>query len=464
AVATAEADYLIAAATNDDNSAHSWAQSDGSAAAAFEAAYADGDLAWLNGTAATYVTDRTNDAQADADYADQAASLDASLTSQTTQQDGALAVTQAQLYQAEEDAIAGEEQTFALAQTSEYGSDVAGRTGALAQRSLASGENGADADVAQAENFKTRYIDVATGLVYVPPEYDNSTAVAEANANYTWVDQTTKADSNEQTNVATDDQTRGDDEANTELSSAQHSADAQWEHDETVASEQEANAATLAGDEQTRDETYATDAAALQTAEYSNAASVMSSLAGTVDTPWTQYLAGFAGAASSWWASNVSAYVGYQNTLAGDQEAESIAVAKAVQTQANAQADADHTLAYDTAKAAHDQAIDDDAAQQAEQAGDATNNRNYQLGMAQAAVDYENLMPDITAANNAQKSDTTTADQSYLSAEQSAQDTLTTATAGDALTYSIKVAQAQLNWSKAGDATTEGYLYSTSLA
>lgn len=66
-----------------------------------------------------------------------------------------------------------------------------------------------------------------------------------------------------------------------------------------------------------------------------------------------------AGAASNWWRSNLPAWLNYQNTLAGDQEGESIAVAQAAQTQADAQSDADCKLAYDTAGAAHDQAIDD---------------------------------------------------------------------------------------------------------
>ncbi|MGH7135521.1 MAG: hypothetical protein ACREHD_07255, partial [Pirellulales bacterium] len=464
AVATAEADYLVAAATNDDNSAHAWAQSDGSPAAAFQAAYADADLAWLNGAAAAYVTDQTNNAQADADYADQAANLDASLTSETTAEDGSLAVTQAQLGQAEQDTIAGEEQSFALTDTSQYGADVAGRMGALANRDVAGANDGGSSMLTEAQNENTHDIDFANGVPYVWPPDDNSYYLSEAGADLDWVDATTLADLNRQVNVAAADQTRGDHEAEAELSYAEQSADAQWGHDETVAADQEATSITLASDERAREESDASSDAALQTAEYANAASVTATLASAISTPWAQYVAGLASAKANWWSSNLSTYLGYQNTLAGDQAGESIAVAEAVKAQADLQADADHTLAYDTAKAARDQAINDDAAQQTEQAADAANERSYQLALAHGKLDYQLQFPNGLAASNAQQSDIVAADQTYLSDELSAQDTLTETTAGDALTDSTKVAHAQLNWTKAVDAATEGYLYSTALA
>ncbi|HWB09894.1 MAG TPA: choice-of-anchor D domain-containing protein [Pirellulales bacterium] len=469
-VAAAEANYQIGIATTDDNAAHAWASSNGSAAAVFDAAYADAELSWLSATSSAYITDKTNQAQADANYANEAAGLDASLTVNTTAQDGSLAITQAQLYQAEQDAITGYEQDFAITETSQNGADTAGRMEALAHRSIASAQDEETWLATQAQNTENWQAAVASiaawwlvgpgpatpSWVYTDPH--NGYYTGEANANLTWVNATTSVDWTQQTTVADADQSRGDHEADAELSYAQQAADAQWTHDENVAALQEANAATLAGYEQSREEAYASDDAALQTAEYTSAAGVMGSLSSAVGTPWAQYLAGVANAASTWWSSNESSYLGYQNTLAGDQAAESVAVAQAAQTQANAMADADHTLAYAQADAAHTQAVDDDAAQQAEQTADATNNENYQQSLAEGQLNAV-LVPGFDSYANLE-----TAVQTYLSAEMNAQNTLTTTTNGDALTDSTSLADAQLAWTESSDAATEGYLYSTALA
>jgi hypothetical protein len=463
-LATAETVYQIALATADDGAAHAWANSDGSAPAAFDAAYADAELSWLNATAPAYIADQTAQAQADADYANEAATLDASQTSDTTAQDGTLAVTQALLDQTEQDTIAADEQTSALAETSENGADIAGRTTALADRALADAQDVWSWLLTEANNASQRDIAVATNSPYTPPPFDNSYAIAEADANLDWVDATTQADSSEQTTLATAGQTRGDDEATAQQTYTQAAADAQWTHDQTVDALQEATAATLAGDEQTREETYATADATLETAEYTDAASAMSSLTSAVNTPWTEYLAGLAGATATWWSSNVAGYLSYQDTLAADQATDSTTIAQAVETQADAQTDADRTLAYAQAGAADTQATADDAAQQTEQLADAANDVIYQQGIAQAQVDYQTLLPDVVAANNADESDISAADQNYLAAELNAQDSLTTTTAGDALTDSTALANAQLAWTEAGDADTEAYLYSSSQA
>ncbi|HEV3025171.1 MAG TPA: hypothetical protein VGX76_22020, partial [Pirellulales bacterium] len=462
-VATAEANYQIGLATADDNAAHAWASSNGSALGAFDAAYADAELSWLTATSSAYITDKTNQAQADANYANQAAGLDATLNENTTAQDGSLAITQAQLYQAEQDAIAGYEQGYAVAQTEANGADIAGRMEALANRSLASAQDGATALLTQAQDNQNYEIAAAAGattpLSWVNVNALSAYGLSEINAEVGWVNETTPVDWTQQTTLADADQSRGDQEAAAAQSYAQQVADAQWTHDENVALLQEANAATLAGDEQGREEAYASADATLQTAEYTSAASVMTSLSSAVGTPWAQYLAGAANAASNWWSSNESSYLGYQNTLTGDQAANNIAVAQAVQTQANAMADADRTLAYAQAGAADTQAVNDDAAQQAEQTADANNDLNYQQGLAQGDLNSALQTPGFNFTANLDA-----VDQTYLTAEMNAQDTLTTTTNGDALTDSTSLANAQFTWTQSADAATEGYLYSTAQA
>lgn len=471
-LATAEANYQVAVATDDDNAARTWASSDGSPLAAFDAAYADANLSWLTATSSTYVTDKTAQSQADANYANQAAVLDASLSEATTAQDGTLAVTQAQLYQTEQDTIAGYDQSYAIAQVAANGADLAGRMAALANRSVASAQDSTTYSLTLTqdnENYQiaavgaTQWVADSPGIpngfswVYVNPW--NAYGISEVNANFDWVTATTPVDSTQQTTLATADQARADQEAAAQQTYAQEVADAQWTHDEAIALVQDTTAVTLAGYEQSRESSNALANAALQSAEYSNAASVMTSFSSAVSTPWAQYLAGVAGAASTWWSSNESAYLAYQSTLAGDQATESIAIAQAVQIQSYAMADADHALAYAEADSAYVQSVNDDAAQQAEQAADATNDVTYQQSLAQGDLDQALMLPGFDFMANL-----SAVDQTYLSAELNAQNTLATTTNTDALNNSTSLTDAQLAWTESTDAATEAYLYASAQA